>query len=130
MGRILTKEEFMESMASAAEDQELEEREKEMPADEENTEIEQEPEKKNVVKPRKKRTKKSAPVAAGQKKADEINEEAVREAIAKADRQSEALRAAVGLMKRFTEDLIEGAKYQVDMAEQYTGYSEILEDMI
>jgi len=130
MGRILTKEEFMESMASAVEDQELEEREKEMPAEKENTEIEQEPEKKNVVKPRKKRTKKSAPVAAEQKKADEINEEAVREAIAKADRQSEALRAAVKLMKRFTEDLIEAAKYQVDMAEQYTGYSEILEDMI
>lgn len=69
-------------------------------------------------------------MATEQKKADEINEEAVREAIAKADRQSEALRAAVKLMKRFTEDLIEQARYQADIAEQYTGYSEILEDMI
>lgn len=50
MGRILTKEEFMESMASAVEDQELEEREKEMPAEKENTEIEQEPEKKECSK--------------------------------------------------------------------------------
>lgn len=115
MGRILTKEEFMESMASAAEDQELEEREKEMPAEKEKTEIEQEPETKNVVKPRKKRTKKSAPVAAEQKTEQE--------------KQEEALTAAIKLTSHFAEWCLKEARERIDIAERYTEYTEILEGM-
>ena len=114
MGRILTKEEFMESMASAAEDHELEEREKEMSAEKEKTEIEQEPETKNAVKPRKKR-KKSAPVAAEQKTEQE--------------KQEEALTAAIKLTSNFAGWCLREARERIDIAERYNEYAEILEGM-
>lgn len=79
------------------------------------------------------RTTKAEPVAAGQtykEIADEINAKAVKEAITKADKQAEALKAAVKLMERFTEHLVEEAKYQINIADQYAEYSEILEDMV
>ena len=137
MGRILSKEEFMESMITSAEEAE-ESKNMDPKAPEEK------PRKKPGPKPGSKRKaqtenavnispKEDAPVAAGRKKRrskkDAVMEEAVSEAIAKSNKQTEALRAAIQIMIDYTDGLTLKADKLVNLADIYAGYIETLEEM-
>lgn len=137
MGRILSKEEFMESMITSAEEaEESKNIDPEVP--------EEKPRKKPGPKPGSKRkaqaentanisTKEDAPVAAGRKKRrskkDAVIEETVSEAIAKSNKQTEALRAAIQIMIDYTDGLTLKADKLVNLADIYSGYIETLEEM-
>ena len=137
MGRILSKEEFMESMITSAEEaEESKNMDPEVP--------EEKPRKKPGPKPGSKRKaqtenavnispKEDAPVAAGRKKRrskkDAVMEEAVSEAIAKSNKQTEALRAAIQIMIDYTDGLTLKADKLVNLADIYAGYIETLEEM-
>ena len=136
MGRILSKEEFMESMITSAEEaEESKNMDPEVP--------EEKPRKKPGPKPGSKRKaqtenaaispKEDAPVAAGRKKRrskkDAVMEEAVSEAIAKSNKQTEALRAAIQIMIDYTDGLTLKADKLINMADIYSGYIETLEEM-
>ena len=137
MGRILSKEEFVESMITSAEEAE-ESKNMDPKAPEEK------PRKKPGPKPGSKRKaqtenavnispKEDAPVAAGRKKRrskkDAVMEEAVSEAIAKSNKQTEALRAAIQIMIDYTDGLTLKADKLVNLADIYAGYIETLEEM-
>lgn len=147
MGRILSKEEFMESMITSAEEAE----------ESKNTDPKvpkEKPRKKPGPKPgsRKKiaengeeiiktakenepgdKDKETEPVAAGRKKRrskkDAVMEEAVSEAIAKSNKQTEALRAAIQIMIDYTDGLTLKADKLANLADIYAGYIETLEEM-
>ena len=145
MGRILSKEEFMESMITSAEEaEESKNMDPKVP--------EEKPRKKPGPKPgsRKKaaeekiikvakenepgdKDKETEPVAAGRKKRrskkDAVMEEAVSEAIAKSNKQTEALRAAIQIMIDYTDGLTLKADKLVNLADIYAGYIETLEEM-
>lgn len=137
MGRILSKEEFMESMITSAEEaEESKNMDPEVP--------EEKPRKKPGPKPGSKRKaqaenaanispKEDAPVAAGRKKRrskkDAVMEEAVSEAIAKSNKQTEALRAAIQVMTDYTDGLTLKADKLANLADIYAGYIETLEEM-
>ena len=145
MGRILSKEEFMESMITSAEEaKESKNMDPKVP--------EEKPRKKPGPKPgsRKKaaeekiikvakenepgdKDKETEPVAAGRKKRrskkDAVMEEAVSEAIAKSNKQTEALRAAIQVMIDYTDGLTLKADKLTNLADIYTGYIETLEEM-
>lgn len=137
MGRILSKEEFMESMITSTEEaEESKNIDPKVP--------EEKPRKKPGPKPGSKRKaqtentanispKEDAPVAAGRKKRrskkDAVMEEAVSEAIAKSNKQTEALRAAIQIMIDYTDGLTLKADKLVNLADIYSGYIETLEEM-
>lgn len=56
-------------------------------------------------------------------------EEAVSEAIAKSNKQTEALRAAIQIMIDYTDGLTLKADKLVNLADIYAGYIETLEEM-
>lgn len=137
MGRILSKEEFMESMITSAEEaEESKNMDPEVP--------EEKPRKKPGPKPgskRKAQTENAANISPKRRRArgsgtkekkkqkDAVMEEAVSEAIAKSNKQTEALRAAIQIMIDYTDGLTLKADKLVNLADIYAGYIETLEEM-
>lgn len=134
MSRVINKEEFKASMMAAAESNE----------ESEMIEITEKPRKKPGPKPKKKADEEKATkeetlkneselVAAAHKKSkakeDAIMAEAVNEALAKSNRQAEALRAAIQIMIDYKGKLASKAYKLADMAEIYSGYIDTLEEM-
>lgn len=117
MGRIMDKEEFKLSLMAA----ELEK------AAENGEEIIK------VAKENEPGDKETEPVAAGRKKRrskkDAVMEEAVSEAIAKSNKQTEALRAAIQVMIDYTDGLTLKADKLINLADIYSGYIKTLEEM-
>ena len=158
MSRIMSKEEFKEKMRFAAADMEAEETMdgtyEEVPEDvspkmrpgrhkKAETEEKRNKTSKTVSNRQKtsltsKKTSKSAPVAAGRKKraakleseVEKIIAKTVDEAMEKASRQEQALNAATIMMEAFVEHLIKGAKEDLERAERFAGYTEILKEMM
>lgn len=151
MGRIIDRDEFKASMRMAAADMEVGEIMGDI--DDEDAK-EAEPRKKRGPKPGTKkkpenatvatperetgktaRTKKAAPVAAGQKKTSGRTPmitgiKSIDKAMSKSDMQREALMAAVQIMTNYTEGIILKADKLANMADIYAGHIEILEGMI
>ena len=130
MGRIIGKDEFKENMRFAAAEEEVNQM-VEAP-------IVEDPEPEPKIKKAKTKSTKAAPVAAGPKrrkskttiKAEQINAKTVSDAMEKAAKQEEAIKASLKLINAFTDFLLKDAKERIETADRWADYTETLEKML